>query len=551
MTTAQGSGSGIPPAGTPAPTSCSSHCLCQPAPLPGIYLNTVTGAKEVYLTTGDTTGQAVPLDQVHHMAMGPRLPNTDKPRHPLARHGGRDPSPVDPNGPGPDRALLHLTMKHTAQLLATLAEEKYSIVEGLTDDIITLATNTLAATTDAWDDALGHPTARKDRVQETEDGLTPDLVNHLVNRTSPPEQHNRKTEGPKVTDWTAFIYRPPDTPTVTLTCHQHTWWVAQWNAMGTTDRVHTFTPETKTATPLALGDSFQHSTHQTHYPWAHWLALKTGIHWAVDAPATDTTLSATWLQLTRNLAAYIRKHGTARAERWMSWPTNTEQTAKLRTTNLQDHANQLRGMHRPGNGQGPAYSIFQSRNAPKPAPKPAPEQPRPKPRPRPGGADTSARRAKRPKPEPKTAPAPPPPDPQPEPKTQLCPFFTAAERAAMHPKWPDGAEVQRVFGATLRGQPKQFVWLRGKIQGRLATLGQHGNLQLKIKWQAIPEWGKKAETSNLELWDDRQSPDCPVQLRTPANQVPPGTVWTGDVPQAGLEEPNVREQQRVATAINL
>ena len=40
--------------------------------------------------------------------------------------------------------------------------------------------------------------------------------------TSPPEQHDRKTEGPKLTDWTAFIYRPPDTPTVTLTCHQHT-----------------------------------------------------------------------------------------------------------------------------------------------------------------------------------------------------------------------------------------------------------------------------------------------------------------------------------------
>ena len=33
-------------------------------------------------------------------------------------------------------------------------------------------------------------------------------------------------------------------------------------------------------------------------------------------------------------------------------------------------------------------------------------------------------------------------------------------------------------------------------------------------------------------WDDRQFLECPVQLRTPANQVPPGTVRTGDVPQA-------------------
>ena len=134
---------------------------------------------------------------------------------------------MDPDAPGPDRALLHLTMKHTAQLPATPAGENYFIVEGLTDDVITLVANTLAATTDAWDNAVGHTTARKDRVQETEDTLTPHLVNHLVNLTSPSEQHNRKTKGLKVTYFTAFIYRPPDTPTVTLACHQHTWWVAQ------------------------------------------------------------------------------------------------------------------------------------------------------------------------------------------------------------------------------------------------------------------------------------------------------------------------------------
>ena len=63
----------------------------------------------MYLTAGDTS-------EVHHMAMGPRLSNTDEARQPLARCGARDPRPPDPNAPGPDRALLHLTMKHTAQL---------------------------------------------------------------------------------------------------------------------------------------------------------------------------------------------------------------------------------------------------------------------------------------------------------------------------------------------------------------------------------------------------------------------------------------------------
>ena len=540
---------GDPPCGHPCPHALFQPLPQQPAPLPGIYLNTITGAKGVYLTTGDTTGQAVPLDQVHHMALGPRLPNADKPRNPLAGRGAREPRPVDPNAPGPDRALLHLTIKHRAQLPTTLAGEKYFIVEGLTDDVITLAANTLAATTDAWDVAVGHPTARKDRIQGTEDTLTPDLMNHLMTLTSPPEQHDRKTKGPKVTDWAVFNDKPPDTPTVTLTCHQHTWWVARWNATGTTDRVHTFTPAAKPATPLALGDRFSHSTHHTNHIRAHWLALKTAMHWTVDAPATDTTLPETWLTLTHNLAAYVRKYGTAQAQRWMSWPTDTEGTLKLRTTSLQEHANRLRGMHRPQEGQGPAYSIFR-RDAPKPPPKPAPEQPQPKPRPRPGGADASARRAKRPQPEPKVAPAPPPPDPQLKPKAPACPLFTRAERAAMHPEWPDGAEVQGVYGTTLKGQPKHFVWFRGKIQGGLATPGQNGNLQLKIKWQALPEWGEKVETSNLELWDDRQLQECPVQLRTPANQVPPGTVWTGDVPQTWLEEPDIPGEERMAAAIN-
>ena len=59
------------------------------------------------------------------------------------------------------------------------------------------------------------------------------------------------------------------------------------------------------------------------------------------------------------------------------------------------------------------------------------------------------------------------------------------------------------------------------------------------------------ETQNLELWDDRPFLECPVQLRTPTNQVPPGTVWTGDVPQAWLEEPNIPGEQKLTTAINL
>ena len=364
--------------------------------------------------------------------------------------------------------------------------------------------------------------------------------------TSPPEQHNRKTEGPMVTDWT-ILYKLPDAPTVTPTCHHHIWWVAQWNATGTTDRVHTFTPETRTATPLAPGDRFRHSIHHTDHPLAHWLALKTAMQWMVDAPTSDTTLPATWLTLTRNLAAYIRKHGTSgrnagcpglRTRKRLS--NIAPPTCKNTPTNFEVCTDPVRDKD-----QHTASSTTSTTATRRKQPRN-----RPKPRPRPEGAGILAR-AKRRKPDPKGAQVPAPPEPQPKPKPQACPFFTVAERNAMHPEWQDGAEVQGVFGATLKGQPKQFVWFRGKMKGRLATPGQHGNLQLKITWQALPEWGKKAETSNLKLWNDRPFPECPVQLRTSAKQVLPGNVSTGDLPQAWLEEPNIPEEQLLATPINL
>ena len=84
-------------------------------------------------------------------------------------------------------------MKRMAQRPATLTGEKHFIVEGLTDNVITLAANTLADVTEAWDEAVGHPTERKERAQKKEDTLTPDRMDHLVQLTSPLEQNNRKT----------------------------------------------------------------------------------------------------------------------------------------------------------------------------------------------------------------------------------------------------------------------------------------------------------------------------------------------------------------------
>ena len=226
----------------------------QPALLTGIYLDTIPGTKGAHLTAGDSLGQAIPLHQVHHMAIGPGLTDTNKLRHPLVGRGAREPRPTDPNAPGPDRALLHLTMKPTAQPPTALEGEAHFIVEGLTKDVITLVANTVAADTDTWDDAVGHPTARKDRNQEKEDTLTPELMDQPLQLRSltGPSQQRMPRIGLKVTDWTVLDHTPDD-PTVTLMCHQHTWWVAQWDGKGTATSIQSHKPETRMATPLDSG----------------------------------------------------------------------------------------------------------------------------------------------------------------------------------------------------------------------------------------------------------------------------------------------------------
>ena len=312
---------------------------------------------------------------------------------------------------------------------------------------------------------------------------------------------------------------------------------------GQSPHIHTASEDSNVT---GTGDHFNHSTHHTNHPREHWLALKTAMHWTVDAPATDTTLPATWHTLTRNLAAYIRKQGTSRAERWMSRLTDAEWTLKLRTTNLQENAN-----HRPRDGQGPAYSIFQNRNAPKPAPELAPEQPRPKPRHRPGGAGISAHRAKRSEPDPKAAPVPPPPAPQPKPKSQACPFFTVAERAAMHPEWPDGAEVQRGVRGHAQRTTEAICMVPRQDTGQTGHSWPTWQPAAEDQMAGAPRVGRESGNFEPRTLGRQAVAQCPVQLRTPANQVPPGTVWTGDVPQAWLQEPNVPEDQHVATAISL
>ena len=81
----------------------------------------------------------------------------------------------DPKTQGPERTLLHLTMQPTANMPTTLAGETYIMVEGQTDDIITLAAYTAANVNNAWDANYRHPSLNRDTVQEKE-GASPYTV---------------------------------------------------------------------------------------------------------------------------------------------------------------------------------------------------------------------------------------------------------------------------------------------------------------------------------------------------------------------------------------
>ena len=83
----------------------------------------------------------------------------------------------------------------------------------------------------------------------------------------------------------------------------------------------------------------------------------------------------------------------------------------------------------------------------------------------------------------------------------------------------------------------------------MVTPGKHGDPQLRDAWRPLSECGEKTTISNFELWDNRRFLDWPLQLCTPENQVVPGTVWTGNIPEAWQEEPDFPEKQRVATAL--
>ena len=179
--------------------------------------------------------------------------------------------------------------------------------------------------------------------------------------------------------------------------------------------------------------------------------------YALDSgcPATDTALPTTWLTLARNVAAY---HGMTQTLRWMSWPKDKEQTLKLRTASRQTHANKMQGMHWPREGRGPAYSKF---------PKPQRPETSPPPSTRTGATQTTTTTGGT------GAPKIAPPLPERKPKPQICPYFSPEERKAMHLEYPDRAEVQGVYVCSLKGQPKQWVWIRGTVKCALASPGKH------------------------------------------------------------------------------
>ena len=89
----------------------------------------------------------------------------------------------------------------------------------------------------------------------------------------------------------------------------------------------------------------------------------------------------------------------------------------------------------------------------------------------------------------------------------------------MHPEYPDGAEVQGVFGISLTGKPKQWVWVWVTVNYRLATPGKHGALELNISWQGLSVWGEKEVRRTLSCGTTGRS------QKARYNSVHQRTVW--------------------------
>ena len=305
------------------------------------------------------------------------------------------------------------------------------------DDLIILATNTLAAVTDTWDHAVGHPTARKDRSREKEDILTPELMDQLVNIHRPTRQHVPRM-GLKVTKWTVLDHTPdtpheyPDVPPAHLVGPTVGW---EGHCDQGTD-AHTGDTH---GHPIGTRGPFQ-TLHPPHQPPSGTLAgTQKGYGLYSGCPGHG-----------HNTPHHVARPGPQRsglrAHAWDDADAALDVMVHERETDYQDphcqpaNPRQQVAGHAPAQARyRPAHSILQGRNAPKPAPQPAPEPVRPKPQPRLKGEREQAWRAKRPKLPPKVALPPP----EPNAKRQTYPYFTPDGRKAMHPEY--GAEVQGVY----------------------------------------------------------------------------------------------------------
>ena len=237
----------------------------------------------------------------------------------------------------------------------------------------------------------------------------------------------------KVTDWTVLDHIS-DTPTNTLRCHQHTWSVTQLDGKGTATRVQTYTPETRTATPTGTRGPFQ-TLHQPHQPPTGTLAG------TQNGYALDSGCPGHQHDTPHHVAPTGPLRGGLRAQAW------DDKDTTLGIMGL-GHGTDSHAQHRqPANPSQHDAGHAPAQGSPKPAPQPTPEAVRPKPQPEPEGAGALARRAKQPRPARKVAL----PTPKPKRKPHTCPYFSSDEGKAMHPEYPDGAEVHGVCVCSLKG----------------------------------------------------------------------------------------------------
>ena len=267
----------------PCSTPCTSPLL-QPLPActitSNMYLGTVPGDQGIYILPYRSREQAIPLDGLASLALGPHSP-----KHQHQHISGDKPSQAPDGGKkAHQRALAHITVHTTVHLPKDFGTERHFVLEGQAQHIITAASYTLAAHEHHWD-ATAIP-AMPPPAQGPKDPVTPFHIDQLLSRRAAPHFHPSRIEL-AIASWNT-LDTPPQQPAVHILKPDAQWWVLHW-AHGVLTAAQAYTPEVDPEDLPRGQQRLLQATTLKGREGAPWESLHRALYWAQGSPSGPDT----------------------------------------------------------------------------------------------------------------------------------------------------------------------------------------------------------------------------------------------------------------------